>query len=108
MCGKVKIQNSTGDWKCPKCGCLNTELKENIKKIDRVLCRSCFSELDIDKDESQKNKVEIKMQSYNNMIIVNVNGEKTNILLDDECSGVTDGIYSILEDLGIESEIVDD
>lgn len=106
MCEKVKIQN-TGDWICPKCEAQNSEHKDNIKIINKVLCNSCYSEFKLDKDENQKNKIEIQMISYNNAVNVIVNGEDGYILLDDEVSGVANGIYYILKDLGIESEIVD-
>jgi hypothetical protein len=105
MCEKVKIQNN-GDWICPKCECENTELKENIKKINRTLCRSCLSEFELDKDESQNNQITIERDYCSNTLSVKVNDNETYIMTDDGVSGFVDGIQSILNDLGIESKII--
>ena len=107
MCDKVKIKNN-GDWICPKCEAQNSEHKDNIKIINKVLCNSCYSEFELDKDENQKNDIEIKMSSYNNATIVNVNGETIWMTKDEEINETADGIWAILKKLGIESEIVDD
>lgn len=105
MCEKVKIKNN-GDWICPKCECENTELKENIKKIDRTLCRSCLSEFKLDKEESQKNEITIERNECSNTVSVFVNDAETYIMIEDGISGFVDGIQSILSDLDIKSRII--
>ena len=70
MCEKVKIQNN-GDWICPKCQANNAELKENIKKIDNVLCNSCYDEFELDKEDSQNKQnsvMEEKLKQANDNI----------------------------------------
>ena len=70
MCEKVKMQNN-GDWICPKCEGQNSEHKDNIKKINKVLCNSCYDEFELDKDESQENEITIERDECSNTISVN-------------------------------------
>jgi ubiquitin C-terminal hydrolase len=105
MYDKVKIQNN-GDWICPKCEAQNSEHKDNIKKIDKVLCNSCYDEFELDKEESQKNDITIERDCCSNTISVKVNGEETYIMVEDGVDRIAGDIQSILKDLGIESEII--
>lgn len=59
MCKKVKIQNN-GDWICPKCEAQNSEHKDNVKKIDKVLCNSCYDEFELDKNKTEYEDSEIE------------------------------------------------
>jgi hypothetical protein len=105
MCDKVKIQNN-GDWICLKCEAQNSEHKDNIKIINKVLCNSCYSEFELDKDVSQTNEITIERDCSSNTISVKVNNSETYIMADDGVSGFVDGIQSILSDLGLESKII--
>lgn len=44
---KVKLKKLS-DWKCPKCG--------SVERIDKVLCRGCFAEFEIEKDSEDSEK----------------------------------------------------
>lgn len=105
MYDKVKIQNN-GDWICPKCEAPNSELKENIKRINNVLCNSCYSEFKLDKEESQKNQITIERDCSSNTISVKVNDSETYIMFEDGINGFVDGIQAILSDLDIKSRII--
>lgn len=107
MCDKVKIQNN-GDWICPKCEAQNSEHKDNIKRINKVLCNSCYSEFDLDKNETQKHNIEIQTIGYSNAVNIIIDGEENFIIL--ETSGdayeMASSIRVVLEDLGIKSELI--
>lgn len=107
MCDKVKIQNN-GDWVCPKCEAQNSEHKDNIKIINKVLCNSCYDEFELDKDESQKHNIEIQTIGYSKAVNIIINGEESYTLLDssDDAYEMASCIKGVLEDLGIESELV--
>lgn len=107
MCDKVKIQNN-GDWVCPKCGAQNSEHKDNVKIISKVLCNSCYGEFKLDKEENQKYNIEIQMIGYNKAVNIIINGEENYTVLDtsDDAYEMASCISGILENLGIESEFV--
>jgi hypothetical protein len=106
MCQKVKIQN-TGDWICSKCEAQNSEHKDNIKIINKVLCNSCYSEFELDKNEDQKNEIVLEGNTSGYCITAKVNGEEFYIPVDDNVKETSNGIQSMLNKLGIESKIID-
>ena len=106
MIDKVKIQNN-GDWICPRCEAQNSEHKDNIEIINKVLCNSCYSEFELDKDESQKHNIILEGNTSGYCITAKVNGEEFYIPVDDNVKETSNGIQSMLKELGIESKIID-